>query len=94
MLHEEKNIKTPTIFNDTSKITRFAKFATYNIIITQYGMRYGLRVGKYCNTFDEIRNNILHVEVVIVQYSSFVVKINIAYVGHSSTIWVHPSHQN
>ena len=86
MLHEEKNIKTPTIFNDTSKITRFAKFATYNIIITQYGMRYGLRVG--------IRNNILHVEVVIVQYSSFVGKINIAYVGHSSTIWVHPSHHN
>ena len=51
LLHEEKNIKTPTIFNDTSKITRFAKFANYNIIITQYEIRYGLRVGKYCNTF-------------------------------------------
>ena len=57
-------------------------------------MRYGLRVGKYFVTRDEIRNNILHVEVVIVQYSSFVGKINIAYAGHSSTIWVHPSHQN
>ena len=42
----------------------------------------------------KIRNNILYVEVVIVQYSSFVGKINIAYVGHSSTIWVHPSHHN
>ena len=46
LLHEEKNIKTPTVFNDTSKITRFAKFATYNIIITLYKMRYWLRMGK------------------------------------------------
>ena len=87
MLHEEKNIKTPTIFNDTSKITRFAKFANYNIIITLYEMRYFV-------TRDKIRHSILYVEVVIVQYSSFVGKINIAYAGHSSTIWVHPSHQN
>ena len=57
-------------------------------------MRCGLRVEKYCNTFDKIRNTISYVEVVIVQYSSFVGKINIAYVGHSSTIWVHPSHHN